>query len=215
VKEDAVAIFAKAPRPGLVKTRLCPPLTFDEAAMVARVCLEETLRRFPPSVAAAWTLFLDGEPEPWLEGLLAGSGVALATQGDGDLGVRLVRAFRALHEAGARRVVAIGSDSPTLDPTRIAEALARLDHADAVVGPTRDGGYYVVGIRRGREGLFEGIPWGTDGVLSATRRRAVDSGWDLEELTSWYDVDDLEGLLEAASASPALGGLVTASFRTD
>lgn len=194
---DAVALFAKVPRAGSVKTRLCPPLTSAEAAAVARICLEATLRRFPAAAPAAWTLFLEGDPEPWLERLAAGAGVRIAPQGGGDLGARLARAFRALHGAGARRAVAIGSDSPTLDPSRISQALDRLEHADAVLGPARDGGYYLIGIRPGRESLFEGIPWSTPRVAAETRRRAAESGWTMAELPEWYDVDDAEDLRRA------------------
>jgi uncharacterized protein len=208
---DAVALFAKTPRAGFSKTRLSPPLTPDEAAAVARTCLEETLRRFPAAVSGAWTLFLDGEPEPWIAHLAAEHGVALAPQGAGDLGARLQRAFGALFAAGARRAVAIGSDSPTLDPARITEALERLDGADAVLGPASDGGYYLIGIRPGREALLEGIPWSTDAVAASTRDRAAREGWRLAELEAWYDVDDAEGLLRAggdAEACPALARLV-------
>ncbi|HET7497219.1 MAG TPA: TIGR04282 family arsenosugar biosynthesis glycosyltransferase [Candidatus Eisenbacteria bacterium] len=196
---DAVALFAKTPRPGMVKTRLSPPLSPDEAAAVARVCLEESLRRFPAAVPASWTLFLDGALEPWLARLAADRGVAVAGQGDGDLGARLGRAFRTLHDGGARRAVAIGADSPTLDPARIATALERLERADAVLGPARDGGYYLIGIRPGREGIFSDIPWGTPDVADATRRRAAESGWTVAELPEWYDVDDAEGLRRAAA----------------
>ena len=196
---DAVAVLAKAPRAGFVKTRLSPPLTAAEAEGVARVCLEETLRRFPAAVSARWLLFLDGDVEPWLAGLAAGRGVRIERQGTGDLGARLTRVFGALHGSGARRVVAIGSDSPTLDPSWIARALERLDVADVVLGPARDGGYYLIGIRPGREDLFRGIPWSTTGVAAETRRRAAEAGWVLEELPEWYDVDDLEGLRRAAA----------------
>ncbi|HYJ31887.1 MAG TPA: TIGR04282 family arsenosugar biosynthesis glycosyltransferase [Candidatus Binatia bacterium] len=213
MSRDAVALFAKAPRPGSVKTRLSPPLSPDEAAAVARACLEATLRRFPAAVPASWTLFLDGALEPWLARLAADRGVAVASQGGGDLGARLARAFRALHDGGARRAVAIGADSPTLDPARIGEGLARLDGADAVLGPARDGGYYLIGIRPGREALFEGIPWSTPGVAEATRRRAAASGWTMAELPEWYDVDDAGDLLRAAEDAaecPELARVVAA-----
>lgn len=200
---DAIALFAKAPRAGSVKTRLCPPLTEGEAAALARVCLEATLSRFPVAVPGAWTLFLEGDPEPWLERLAAGRGVRIAPQGQGDLGARLSRAFRTLHAAGASRAVAIGSDSPTLDPARISAALHRLDHADAVLGPARDGGYYLIGIRPGREALFDGIPWSTTRVAAETRRRAAESGWVMAELPEWYDVDDAEDLRRAAADAEA------------
>lgn len=194
---DAVGIFAKAPRAGRVKTRLSPPLTPGGAAAVARACLEETLRRFPPSVPGPCTLFLDGEPEPWLERLAARQGVLVRNQGTGDLGARLRRAFRALYAGGARRAVVIGSDSPTLDPSRLAEALDRLEGSDAVIGPARDGGYYLIGMRPGREDLLTAIPWSTPHVAAETRRRAEAAGWSVAELTEWYDVDEVEDLRRA------------------
>jgi rSAM/selenodomain-associated transferase 1 len=212
---DAVGIFAKVPVPGLVKTRLVPPLTHTEAAAVARVSLEETLRRFPGAVPAVWTLFLDGEPEPWIRTLAAGRGVAIEAQGAGDLGARLVRAFGAMHAAGARRAVVIGSDSPTASPAWIARALERLDDADAVLGPAHDGGYWLIGIRPGREALFEGIPWSTPDVAAETRRRAAAAGWSVAEAPAWYDLDgpaDLARAAEDADPCPALQALI-ASLR--
>lgn len=194
---DAVALMAKTPLAGAVKTRLVPPLTPDQAAAVARLCLETTLRRFLEAAPAMWTLFLDGPREPWLATLCSARGVAIREQGDGDLGARLARAFRALHENGARRVVAIGSDSPTLDPAWIARALDALDHSDAVIGPARDGGYYLVGLRSGCESLLEEIPWSTPAVCDATRGRATAAGLRLHELPEWYDVDDAATLAQA------------------
>jgi len=194
---DAVAIVAKAPRAGAVKTRLVPPLTPEQAAAVARLLLEETIRRFPPAVPAAWSLFLDGTPEPWLRELCTSRGVVLRDQGEGDLGARLTRAFRRMHEEGARRALAIGTDSPTLDPSWIARALAALDTADAVIGPARDGGYYLVGMRPGCDALLRDIPWSTTEVAAATRRRAAAQGYLIAELPEWYDVDDRESLARA------------------
>lgn len=213
---DAIGIFAKVPRPGLVKTRLSPPLAPAAASAVARAFLEETLRRFPPSVAGAWTLFLDGEPERWLERLAAGQGLAVRKQGPGDLGARLRRAFRHLYSTGARRAVVIGSDSPTLDPGRVAEALERLRAVDAVIGPARDGGYYLIGARPGRDALFEEIPWSTPRVVSETKRRAVAAGWSIAELPEWYDVDDVEGLRraerDAGASCPRLAKAIAAAL---
>jgi rSAM/selenodomain-associated transferase 1 len=216
-RPNAVAgIFAKIPRPGFVKTRLVPPLTPEEAARVARVCIEETLRRFPAEVRADWTLFLDGEPELWLERLAAERSVALARQGSGDLGTRLAWAFRSLRDCGAdgarRRAVVIGSDSPTLDPERIRAAIESLDDAEIVLGPTLDGGYYLVGASVDCEALFRRIPWGTEGVMAATMERAAESGWRLATLPPWYDLDQVADLRRAAADAtgcPALEGLLT------
>jgi glycosyltransferase A (GT-A) superfamily protein (DUF2064 family) len=218
-------IFAKIPRPGFVKTRLVPPLTPEEAVRVARVCIEETLRRFPAEVAADWTLFLDGEPEPWLERLAAERGVPLARQESGDLGTRLAGAFRSLRgggrggggregggrEVGARRAVVIGSDSPTLDPERVRMAIEMLDGAEIVLGPTLDGGYYLVGASVDCEALFERIPWGTEGVMAATMDRAAQAEWRVATLPPWYDLDRVADLRRAAADAagcPALEDLL-------
>jgi uncharacterized protein len=212
---DAVGIFAKVPVPGLVKTRLVPPLTPEEAATVARVSLEETLRRFPIAVPAGWILFLDGDPVPWLSELAIHHGVTIAAQGTGDLGARLARAFGAMHAAGARRAVVIGSDSPTASPGWIASAVELLDDADAVIGPARDGGYWLVGIRPGREAIFEGIPWSTPDVVVETRRRAAARRWSVAEAPAWYDLDEPADLTRAAAdadSCPALKALI-ASLR--
>jgi rSAM/selenodomain-associated transferase 1 len=201
----AAGIFAKAPVSGRVKTRLVPPLTNDEAAAVARVSLEETLRRFPAAVPVAWTLFLDGldgvdgTAEPWLAALARARGVAIAPQGTGDLGARLTRAFAALRAAGAKEVVMVGSDSPTLDPARISEAFDRLRTADLALGPARDGGYYLIGTRDAADTLFEGIPWGTGSVAAETLRRAERSGSSVALLPEWYDLDEMADLTRAAN----------------
>jgi rSAM/selenodomain-associated transferase 1 len=208
----------------LVKTRLVPPLTPEEAARVARVCIEETLRRFPAEVPADWTLFLDGEPEPWLTRLAAERGVALALQGSGDLGARLAGAFRALRDGGgsrgdnrgARRAVVIGSDSPTLDPERVRTAIEMLDDAEIVLGPTLDGGYYLVGASVDCDALFREIPWGTERVMAATMERAAESEWRVATLPPWYDLDQVADLRRAASDAadcPALEGLLASLAR--
>lgn len=194
----AVAVFAKAPTAGRVKTRLIPPLSPEEAARVARALLEDTLHRFPAAIAAPFTLFLDGEADEALGEAAARAGVAIRPQGTGDLGARLARAFAALREGGAERVVAIGSDSPTLDPARIAEALEALRSGDAALGPTEDGGYYLIGARRGEADLFRDVPWSTARVARVTRERARGSGLSLRLLSPWYDVDDAESLRRAA-----------------
>jgi hypothetical protein len=203
---DAVGLFAKAPRPGRVKTRLVPPLTHDEAAAFARLCLEETLRRFRAKVPAAWTLFLDAPSESWCSEIANASGIAIAEQGEGDLGERLHRAFRDLL-ATSSRVVMIGSDSPTLDPAWISMGLSRLESADVVLGPARDGGCYLIGSRRDPGPLLEGIAWGASGVCESIRDRAGASGFTLALLPEWYDLDeavDLERAARDLDACPAL-----------
>lgn len=131
-------------------------------------------------------------------------------RGDG-LGPRLRHAFGTAFDEGADRVVVVGSDHPTLPTAHIERAFVELDGADAVLGPTSDGGYYAVGLRApawpAAGELFEGIPWSTPEVLAATEARGHRLGLELRRLPAWYDVDEpaeLERLrrdLEAGSAT--------------
>lgn len=206
----AAALFAKAPVPGRVKTRLVPPLSPEEAARVAGALLAATMDSLVAALPARWTLFLDGEPDADLGSLASARGLRIRPQVPGDLGVRLSAAFRMLRSEGAARVVAIGADGPTLPPALLREAVEALAECDVVLGPTEDGGYYLVGLASSREEIFRGIPWGTDAVLSATLERAAEAGLSVRLLPSWYDVDsveDLRRLLEEVRGQPAPPGL--------
>ena len=203
--DTAVAILAKAPIPGRVKTRLSPPLTPEEAARVARASLLETLRRFVPAAEAQFALFLDGNPDPTLRALAAGLGVGIFPQSEGDLGSRLRAAFGFLRNRGAKVTVALGSDSPTLDPLRLWEAIDALRKHDLVVGPAEDGGYYLIGVRGERDALFGGIPWSTSDVATDTLDRARRLNLSACLLPEWYDIDEPESLLRAIEDSTAIG----------
>ncbi|HKW50162.1 MAG TPA: DUF2064 domain-containing protein, partial [Candidatus Eisenbacteria bacterium] len=130
MRAAAIAIFAKAPVPGRVKTRLVPPLSPEEAAAVARACLEVTIRRIAHAVDGPVTLFLDGEADAALRALAGSLGVGIAPQVGADLGSRLEAAFQSLRQGGAAKTIALGSDSPTVDPAWIARAIGSLDAHD-------------------------------------------------------------------------------------
>ncbi len=201
----AGAILAKAPVAGLVKTRLVPPLTPDEAASVARACLLDTLRRGPAAVGAAWTLFLDGEADEALRQRAEADVVRILPQGDGDLGMRLEGAFARLRAEGAGRIVAIGADSPTLDPARLAEAFDALRAHDMVIGPAEDGGYYLIGLSVDAGDLFRETPWGTGEVARVAVARAKARGRSIATLPPWYDIDDEATLRRAAREAASAG----------
>ena len=201
----AVALLAKAPLPGRVKTRLTPPLTPEEAARVARASLLATLRRFVPAAPASFALFLDGNADPTIRALAAGLGVGIFPQSEGDLGSRLRAAFGFLRGRGARVTVALGADSPTLDPSRVAETIDALERHDLVVGPSEDGGYYLIGMRGDHGPVFEGIPWSTPGVTAATLEHAQRLGLSVSLLPEWYDIDDPATLLRAVEESTTTG----------
>ena len=198
----AIALFAKAPVPGFVKTRLCPPLTHEDAARIARASLEDTARFLVPEVPASWTLFLDGEADPGLLGLAEEAGLPILPQRGATLGERLKAAFRELRSRGAGRVLAIGSDAPTLNPQRIHEAIESLEICDVALGPTEDGGYYLIGTSGEHERIFDEIPWGSGATAAVTLERARGLELLVRILQPWYDLDDTASLRRAYEAAP-------------
>ncbi|MFQ5664263.1 MAG: TIGR04282 family arsenosugar biosynthesis glycosyltransferase [Terriglobia bacterium] len=193
----ALVIFARQPQPGRVKTRLVPPLTPEQALGLHIACVESTahlVAALSPSVdkwlyltprrhaAARRTLQTRRLPRT----------LRLRTQRGHDLGARLQGAFRELLAEGYRQVLIIGSDSPTLTPQRLRDAFAALRRADAVIGPARDGGYYLIGLRAAPGGapeMFRGIDWGTRRTFRQTRARLREAGCRVRVLPVGYDVD--------------------------
>ncbi|HUL95644.1 MAG TPA: TIGR04282 family arsenosugar biosynthesis glycosyltransferase [Usitatibacter sp.] len=203
-----VAVFAKAPVAGEVKTRLAARLGPREAA-----CLHSLLVRRAVSTAVASGL---GPVEIWcapdeshelFRRCAAEHRVALRRQPGGDLGARMAAAFAVAHARGDA-LLAIGSDCPALDAGLIREASAALATHDAVVIPAEDGGYVLLGLARPSPGLFEGIAWGGGEVMAETRERLRASGSRWIELETLWDVDRpedydrlvREGLLEEVRA---------------
>jgi hypothetical protein len=136
----------------------------------------------------------------------------ITPQPGGDLGARLRAAFRTLRAAGAPRVIALGADSPTLPPEHLEEGIEAIAESDLVLGPTEDGGYYLVGSRVSDETIFRDIPWSTERVLEVTLARAVQARLSVRLLPAWYDVDDLEGLRRLEGEVPR-GGVATGRLR--
>jgi glycosyltransferase A (GT-A) superfamily protein (DUF2064 family) len=131
---------------------------------------------------------------------------------NGDLGERLADAFARSFADGGERVIILGGDVPTLPETTLTSAFTDLGGANGVIGPSLDGGYVLIGLRRASwpraAALFQDIPWSTEHVLSATLHRAGEAGLDLRVLPGWYDVDrvaDLERARVDAAADSHLG----------
>ena len=204
---ERLILFAKRPRHGKVKTRLAPALGLDAALELYSAFLADSVGLLLSQAdGPQLELCLDG---PWTAelGPVPHGNLALTEQGPGDLGQRLHRAFARSHETGAARTVLIGSDSPTLPPERLSDALCALrGGAELVVAPAEDGGYVLIGMRAPLPELFLEVPWGEAGVMEATRLRAADHGIPIAELPAWYDVDDRAGLerLRAELADPAV-----------
>lgn len=190
-----ILIFAKAPIPGQVKTRLIPALGPAGAAELACDLLDRLVRRLSGARLAPVELWCSPHPEhPLFRDLAESAGVALRTQRGEDLGARLSAAAEdALGRAGA--VLLVGADIPELDADYCASALEALADSDAVLGPAEDGGYVLLGLKAPAPPLFADMPWGGDCVAAITRRRIASLGWRCPELPTLWDLDRPEDLL--------------------
>src|SRR5437868_8755918 len=198
VEPVGVAILAKAPLPGLAKTRLIPALGREGAALFQARLIARTLATACTAATGPVTLWAAPD-ESHLRELARQFPVELARQSGGDLGARM----RAALESACPALL-IGSDCPALEPEHLRSAADALrDGFDAAVIPAEDGGYVLIGLRRPQPALFADLPWGTATVMAETRRRARKLGLAVRELTPLWDVDvpeDLERLREAGLA---------------
>ena len=184
-----IVIFAKAPVPGRVKTRLIPALGAEAAAELAADMLRRTAAEALASGVGTVELCADPDPgDPAWIGRIP-IGLSLSAQGEGDLGERLARAAQRLIEGG-ERVLLIGADCPELDRNRLAAAAAALERHDAVIHPALDGGFVLLGLGRFDRGLFDGIAWSTDRVAAETISRIEALGWTLHVGETLRDVDE-------------------------
>lgn len=192
-----VGVVAKAPVAGLVKTRLCPPLTPVEAAAVATALLRDVVGA--ARAAGVQVVVVDTGDRRVLRAALPRRVTLLRQRGTG-LAARLAAAQSDLFACGADRVVLLGADCASVDGPYLARAAAALDHHDAVLGPAHDGGYTLLGARRPTPGLFEGVPMSTDRAAAVTIGRATTEGVGLALLPPRSDVDTAEDLIAAHRA---------------
>lgn len=202
-------IFLKEPQPGRVKTRLARQVGDVAASHVARTCAEllckrlrgycdQTVVRVHPPAAVA-------RVQAWL----GGAWQVQAQQGR-TLGARLCRAVEEALQQGIERVLILGTDSPWLTPATLEEAFEALRTSDVVLGPTEDGGYYLIGVRGRWPALFQRIAWGTSRVCAQTQARARRLGLSVHVLRPGYDIDRYEDwqrfLHEAATGAKEEAG---------
>jgi len=188
-------VFAKAPVPGQVKTRLIPALGAQGAAQLHRRLVGRTLEiAIEPGVGPV-ELCCGSEPDhPFFLECARRYPLLLAAQGDGDLGERMQRAFERALDA-CDWAILIGSDIPALDAEYLRRAAMHLrSGCAAVLGPAEDGGYVLIGLRRPLPGLFRGMRWGSATVLAETRSRLDRLGCRAAELQALWDLDRPEDL---------------------
>ena len=182
-------LFAKKPVPGTVKTRLQSHLSASEAARLYEAMLLDCAIALHETQAAAKVVaFTPAHAEDALRTLLAPIGTfEYVPQPEGNLGQRMEGLMQWAFARGAERVVIIGSDSPSLPARYIDEGLALLREKEVVLGPSTDGGYYLVGRRKGESRIFQDVAWSTGMVFEQTLARLGTQTLGL--LPPWYDVD--------------------------
>ena len=186
-------VFVRAPEAGRVKTRLAAALGAEGALRVYRRLAEHTVREARALGGEVRVHFTPADAGPKVRTWL-GEGPRYLPQSGGDLGARMEAAFRAAFKEGADRVVIIGSDLPELSAALLRRAFDALESHPAVIGPARDGGYYLLGMRTMIDGLFEGIPWSTAEVLARTLERLGAAGIEPALLDPLTDVDEMDDL---------------------
>lgn len=190
-----VVILAKAPRAGRVKTRLIPALGRAGAARLAQEMLLHTVREATGAGLGVPELCASPDPRcPEWEGHLPPPPVHLTSQGEGDLGARMARAAERVIGEG-ERILLIGTDCPALDCRKLVHAASQLERHDAVIQPTLDGGYALLGLARFDPSLFMDIAWSTSSVARQTLARIWALGWSCSIGAALRDIDEPGDLL--------------------
>ncbi len=212
--KSALGIFFRIPAPGKVKKRLAAEIGENEACKAYEYMLHETIKSVSrlrgidlygfyegektslnPSLSPSVSPFIKGGyrgVEEELEGLMRH--FPLYSQKGVNLGERMYSAIKWLLQKGYEKMSLVGSDSPDLPISFIEEAFQKLGSYDLVIGPSEDSGYYLIGMNKPHEVIFEGIQWGYESVLRDTICRAKAAGISYFLLPEWYDIDDLDGL---------------------
>jgi rSAM/selenodomain-associated transferase 1 len=191
----ALAVMAKAPRPGKVKTRLAPPLTLDQSAAINICFLRDTTENIAAvaasGCAAGVVSYTPIGDESLFDNLLPAGFALVPQRGDG-FGERLLATAEDLLACGYGSVCLIDSDSPTVPAIAFEQAVAELARPGdrIVLGPSHDGGYYLIGLKRAHPEPFANITWSTATVFSETIAAAKAASIETVILPLWYDVDD-------------------------
>lgn len=190
-----ILVIVKAPQPGRVKTRLCPPCTPDQAAALAAAALADTLAAATATPGASVVVALQGRPGPWLP-----EGITVIRQRGRGLDERLDACFQ---DAGTPALV-IGGDTPQVTPELLDEAMTALHRPgiDAVLGPAADGGYWALGLRHAVARPVAGVPMSQPTTLRWQRARLSALGLTVSDLPLLRDVDTIEDAWAVASTIP-------------
>ena len=204
-ERNALVILTKTPQPGRSKTRLVPPLSYVEAADLARALLLDQLQNLATFGGAR--LFIAFTPETaagFFDGFSAQGFTCFAQRGQ-SLGERMSHAFEHLFASRFANVILIGSDLPALPVRFFQQAYTWLEKsADVVLGPSADGGYYLIAMNRLITAIFDDIGWSSADVLSQTLHKLDDLSLKHELLSEWYDIDTVKDLARLQSQAKCL-----------
>jgi rSAM/selenodomain-associated transferase 1 len=189
-----VAVIAKEPVPGAVKTRLCPPLDPSQAAALARAALLDTLEAVATSGARRAVVVLEGLPGDWLP-----DGTEVIPQRGGEFGARLQGAIDDTLAGWEAPLLVVGMDTPQLTAAHLERAAQALGNADAVLGPADDGGYWVIGVRTAKPGLFDGVPMSSADTAAAQLVRLAELGLSCALADGLRDVDCFDDAVAVAA----------------
>lgn len=214
INDNALIIFAKQPLAGKVKTRLTAVLSPEEAAELYRCMLIDTLSKVKPLGGVDIYLFFEGDGDAASYFASIADGMETRPQRGNDLGERMMDAFHRTFERGYESVAIIGTDSPDLPVSFIEEAFLSLGDArlDAVFGPSEDGGYYLLALKRLHAELFQGIGWSSQTVLRESVAAAEKVGMRTTMLSLWHDVDTVADLRRADLLDINNGAPLTRAF---
>ncbi len=193
---DQLILFAKAPFPGKVKTRMQPHLSPEQALMLYRAMGEDLVAQLGDSPHYDFCVYYAPSESREAVASWLGTSLALCPQRAGNLGERMAAAFQESLQH-YQRVVIIGCDLPTLTEQEVRNAFGALEDADLVLGPTEDGGYYLIGLKQYHPVVFEDIHWSSEAVLAQTLERARQAGLTVHLLPKQRDLDtyaDLQAL---------------------
>ena len=220
--KTCVIVFAKNPIPNEVKTRLIPPLSPEQAATLYTAFLTDWCEALAElSDVDLVIAYTPAEAQPDLQALIGNDAIYIPQVGI-DLGERLTSATQWAAEHGWTKILLVGSDSPTLPISYISQALTLLDSRNIVIGPSTDGGYYLISFSA--EALattiphvFENIAWSTAEVFQQTVARICAAEATFGLLPPWYDIDRAEDLafLQAHISAMRLAGDTVQAIRTE
>ena len=198
---QALIIFARYPHVGQVKTRLAAALGAEWATTFYRCCAEKLFAE-SGQICCQRFLFCADEANVEMMQRWAGPHFLHVPQSEGNLGDRMVNAFDYVFNEGYQQIVIVGTDIPDLTAAILHEAFARLDQGEVVIGPTYDGGYYLLGMRRLHRELFTHIAWSTDTVFEQTMQLVDGLGLQSFRLPMLRDIDTEEDLQHWTDATP-------------